>query len=373
MRAMIMTEPGRPLQAMDWPIPEPGLGEVQIRVRACGVCRTDLHLLDGELPEPKRPLVLGHQIVGVVTKLGPGVDRVAVGDRVGVPWLGWTCGACRYCLSGRENLCDAARFTGYQIDGGYAEYAVADVRYCFSLPAGYPDLQVAPLLCAGLIGYRALRLAGDAERLGLYGFGAAAHIVAQVARWRGQQVYAFTRPDDREGQRFARELGAVWAGGSDQRPPVPLDAAIIFAPVGALVPAALEVVAKGGIVVCAGIHMSDIPPLPYRSLWGERMLRSVANLTRSDGEEFLALAPQVPIRTVVQTYELEDANQALEDLRAGRIHGAAVLVVDALRAAAVTGSPVHPSERPEAKGERDQTSESERCDPDQVEVDPGTA
>ncbi len=328
MRAMVLTEPGRPLELRELPLPEPGPGQVQLRVRACGVCRTDLHVVDGELPDPKLPLVLGHQIVGVITKLGEGVDRFTVGDRVGVPWLGWTCGHCRYCLSGRENLCDEARFTGYQLDGGYAEYAVADARYCFPIPEGYPDLQAAPLLCAGLIGYRALRLAGEAERLGLYGFGAAAHIVAQVARFRGQRVYAFTRPGDTEGQQFARELGAVWAGGSDERPPEPLDAALIFAPAGTLVPLALGAVAKGGVVVCAGIHMSDIPSFPYRLLWGERVLRSVANLTRRDGEEFLALAPQVPVRTTVQAYPLEQANRALEDLRAGRIHGAAVLVVE---------------------------------------------
>lgn len=328
MRAMVLTEPCRPLELRELPIPEPGPGQVQLRVRACGVCRTDLHVFDGELPEPKLPLVLGHQIVGVVTKLGEGVERFAVGDRVGVPWLGWTCGHCRYCQSGRENLCDEARFTGYQLDGGYAEYAVADARYCFPIPAGYPDLQAAPLLCAGLIGYRAWRLAGEAERLGLYGFGASAHIIAQVACYRGQRVYAFTRPGDTEGQRFARELGAVWAGGSDQLPPEPLDAAIIFAPAGALVPQALRAVAKGGVVVCAGIHMSDIPSFPYEILWGERVLRSVANLTRQDGEEFLALAPRVPVQTTVQAYLLEQANQALEDLRAGRIHGAAVLVVE---------------------------------------------
>ncbi len=328
MRAMVLTEPCRPLELRELPIPEPGPGQVQLRVRACGVCRTDLHVFDDELPEPKLPLVLGHQIVGVVTKLGEGVERFAVGDRVGVPWLGWTCGHCRYCQSGRENLCDEARFTGYQLDGGYAEYAVADARYCFPIPAGYPDLQAAPLLCAGLIGYRAWRLAGEAERLGLYGFGASAHIIAQVACYRGQRVYAFTRPGDVEGQRFARELGAVWAGGSDQLPPEPLDAAIIFAPAGALVPQALRAVAKGGVVVCAGIHMSDIPSFPYEILWGERVLRSVANLTRQDGEEFLALAPRVPVQTTVQAYLLEQANQALEDLRAGRIHGAAVLVVE---------------------------------------------
>lgn len=328
MRAMVLTAPRRPLELRELPRPAPGPGQVQLRVRACGVCRTDLHVADGELPEPKLPLVLGHQIVAVVTELGEGVGQFAVGDRVGVPWLGWTCGHCRYCLSGRENLCDEARFTGYQLDGGYAEYAVTDARYCFPIPEGYPDLQAAPLLCAGLIGYRALRLAGEAERLGLYGFGAAAHIVAQVARLRGQRVYAFTRPGDTEGQQFARELGAVWAGGSDQPPPEPLDAALIFAPVGGLVPQALRAVAKGGVVVCAGIHMSDIPSFPYEILWGERVLRSVANLTRRDGEEFLALAPQVPVRTTVQAYPLEEANRALEDLRAGRIHGAAVLVVE---------------------------------------------
>jgi propanol-preferring alcohol dehydrogenase len=328
MRAMVLTEPGRPLELRELPTPEPGPGQLQLRVRACGVCRTDLHVFDGELPEPKLPLVLGHQVVGVVTKLGEGVERFALGDRVGVPWLGWTCGSCRYCQSGRENLCDEARFTGYQLDGGYAEYAVADARYCFSIPAGYPDLQAAPLLCAGLIGYRAWRLAGEAERLGLYGFGASAHIIAQAARYRGQRVYAFTRPGDTEGQRFARELGAVWAGGSDQLPPEPLDAAIIFAPAGALVPQALRAVAKGGVVVCAGIHMSDIPSFPYEILWGERVLRSVANLTRQDGEEFLALAPRVPVRTTIHPYPLEEANRALEDLRAGRVHGAAVLVVE---------------------------------------------
>jgi len=328
MRAMVLTEPGRPLELRELPTPEPGPGQLQLRVRACGVCRTDLHVFDGELPEPKLPLVLGHQIVGVITKLGEGVERFALGERVGVPWLGWTCGSCRYCQSGRENLCDEARFTGYQLDGGYAEYAVADARYCFPIPAGYPDLQAAPLLCAGLIGYRAWRLAGEAERLGLYGFGASAHIIAQAARYRGQRVYAFTRPGDTEGQRFARELGAVWAGGSDQLPPEPLDAAIIFAPAGALVPQALRAVAKGGVVVCAGIHMSDIPSFPYEILWGERVLRSVANLTRQDGEEFLALAPRVPVRTTIHPYPLEEANRALEDLRAGRVHGAAVLVVE---------------------------------------------
>ena len=284
-------------------------------MRACGVCRTDLHVVDGELTRPKLPLVPGHQIVG----------ETEDGRRLGVPWLGWTCGECRYCRSGRENLCDRARFTGYDLDGGYAEWAVADERFCFPIPDGYPDSQAAPLLCAGLIGYRSLRLAGDAERLGLYGFGAAAHIVAQVARAQGRRVFAFTRPGDEEAQAFARELGAEWAGGSDEAPPEELDAAIIFAPVGALVPAALRAVAKGGTVVCAGIHMSDIPSFPYELLWGERVVRSVANLTRRDGEEFLALAPQVPVRTQVEQFPLERANEALDRLRAGEIRGAAVI------------------------------------------------
>jgi propanol-preferring alcohol dehydrogenase len=292
------------------------------------VCRTDLHVVDGELPDPKLPLVPGHQIVGVVEGVGGRVDRFASGDRVGVPWLGYTDGNCRYCVADRENLCDDARFTGYQIDGGYAEYAVADHRYCFPIPAGYPDLQAAPLLCAGLIGYRSLRAAGDAERLGLYGFGASAHIVAQVAAHQGRRVFAFTRDGDEEGQGFARELGAAWAGGSLESPPEELDAAIIFAPAGALVPAALRAVSKGGAVVCAGIHMSDVPSFPYEILWGERSVRSVANLTRGDGEEFLALAPEVPVRTEVVAYALEDVNKALSALRGGEIRGAAVLVVE---------------------------------------------
>ena len=329
MRAMVLESPGQQLHLRELPIPQPGPGEVQIRVHACGVCRTDLHIVDGELPHPALPLIPGHQIVGTVTALGPGVTRFRVGDRVGVPWLGSTCGTCRYCQRGQENLCDAAQFTGYTLPGGYAEYTVADARYCFPLPAGYPDLQAAPLLCAGLIGYRALRFAGDAERVGFYGFGASAHILTQLAAWQGRQVYAFTRPGDTAGQHFARQLGAVWAGGSDELPPVPLDAALIFAPVGALVPQALRAVAKGGIVVCAGIHMSDIPGFPYALLWEERVVRSVANLTRQDGEEFLSLAPRVPIQTVVQPYPLEAANEALADLRAGHVHGAAVLVIDA--------------------------------------------
>jgi propanol-preferring alcohol dehydrogenase len=299
-----------------------------IRVHACAVCRTDLHVVDGELPDLRLPLIPGHQIVGTVESLGERVERFAPGERVGVPWLGYTDGECRYCLSGRENLCDDARFTGYQIDGGYAEYASADNRFCFPIPEGYPDVQAAPLLCAGLIGYRSLRMADDAERLGLYGFGASAHIIIQVAVHQGRRVFAFTRGGDEEGQRFARELGAAWAGGSNEQPPEELDAAIIFAPVGGLVPAALRAVAKGGVVVCAGIHMTDIPSFPYEILWGERSIRSVANLTRQDGEEFLALAPQVPVRTEATPFPLERANEALAALRGGEIRGAAVLVVD---------------------------------------------
>jgi propanol-preferring alcohol dehydrogenase len=318
MRAMLLDGPGRPLRLAEVPVPEPGEGEVLLRVLACGVCRTDLHLLDGEVVAGKLPVVLGHQIVAVVD----GSDR-----RVGVPWLGWTCGKCRFCLSGRENLCDRAQFTGADRDGGYAELAVADERFCFPIPAGYPDLQAAPLLCAGLIGHRALRMTGDAERLGLYGFGAAAHIISQVARHEGRRVFAFTRAGDEEGQRFALELGAEWAGASDAVPPEELDAAIVFAPWGALVPAALRVLSKGGTVVCAGIHMSDIPSFPYADLWGERSIRSVANLTRRDGEEFLALAPRVPVRTTVTAYALAEAAAALDDLRAGRVRGAAVIQV----------------------------------------------
>ncbi|MBO9306319.1 zinc-dependent alcohol dehydrogenase family protein [Thermomicrobium sp.] len=328
MRAMVLERPGQPLVLQELPVPEPGPGQVLLRIRACGVCRTDLHIVAGELPGPKLPLVLGHQIVGEVVRAGPGANRFVPGQRVGVPWLGWTCGECRYCRSGRENLCDRARFTGYTLDGGFAEYTVADERYCFPIPAGYPDEQAAPLLCAGLIGYRALRFAGEAQRLGFYGFGAAAHILTQVAVWQGRTVYAFTRPGDLESQVFARELGAVWAGGSDESPPEQLEAALIFAPVGALVPQALRAVEKGGIVVCAGIHMSDIPSFPYAWLWEERVIRSVANLTRQDGEAFLSLAPRVPVRTAVQLYRLEEANRALDDLRHGRIRGAAVLVID---------------------------------------------
>jgi alcohol dehydrogenase, propanol-preferring len=327
MRAMLLDAPRRPLRAADVARPEADPGQVLLAVRACGVCRTDLHVADGELPNPKLPLVLGHEIVGSVVATGSGVGRFAPGQRVGVPWLGWSCGVCGYCRSGRENLCDRARFTGYQIDGGYAEYTVADARFVFPLPDGYSDVQAAPLLCAGLIGYRSLVAAGDAERLGLYGFGAAAHIVAQVARHQGRRVFAFTRAGDSAAQQFARELGVTWVGASDAAPPEPLDAAIIFAPVGALIPAALRAVVKGGTVVCAGIHMSDIPAFPYDILWGERVIRSVANLTRRDGEEFLRLAPAVPVRTEIEPYPLERANEALENLRAGRVRGAAVLQV----------------------------------------------
>jgi propanol-preferring alcohol dehydrogenase len=328
MRAMILDAAHTPLRPADLPLPRPGPDQVLLRVAACGVCRTDLHVFDGELPDPKLPLVLGHEIVGTVAARGERVERFALGERVGVPWLGWTCGACPYCRSGRENLCLRARFTGYQIDGGYAEHTLADHRYVFALPAGLGDPESAPLLCAGLIGYRSLVLAGDARRLGLYGFGAAAHIIAQVAHHQGRTVFAFTRPGDAAGQQFARALGADWAGGSDELPPEELDAAILFAPVGALVPQALRATARGGTVVCAGIHMSDIPSFPYRLLWEERTVRSVANLTRRDGEEFLALAPKVPVRTEVETFALEEANEALTRLRGGRIQGAAVLLVD---------------------------------------------
>ena len=322
---MVLDAARTPLRLASLVVPMPAPHQVLIRVHACAVCRTDLHVVDGELAEPKLPLVPGHEIIGSVAALGEGVDRFAVGDRVGVPWLGWTCGKCEFCCSGRENLCAQARFTGYQIDGGYGEFTIADQRFCFAIPAGYSDIEAAPLLCAGLIGYRSLRMAGDARRLGLYGFGAAAHIIAQVARWQGRAVYAFTSPGDTEAQAFAGDLGAVWAGGSDQSPPEMLDAAIIFAPVGSLVPAALRAVERGGTVVCAGIHMSAIPSFPYDVLWGERVVRSVANLTRRDGEEFLKLAPKVPVKTRTLPYPLEQANQALDDLRAGRLQGAAVL------------------------------------------------
>jgi len=326
MQAMLLDRPGQPLKPAELEVPEPGAGQILIKVAACGVCRTDLHIFDGELPHPKLPLVLGHEIVGHVEALGGSVDGFAIGTRVGVPWLGWTDGTCRYCRRGEENLCDHPRFTGYQIDGGYAGYTVADARYAFHLPEAYSDTEAAPLLCAGLIGYRSLKLAGDARRLGIYGFGAAAHIVAQVARAQGNEVYAFTRPGDLAAQNFARSLGAMWTGGSDEKPPEALDAAIIFAPVGALVPIALKAVRKGGVVVCGGIHMSDIPSFPYDLLWEERVLRSVANLTRADAREFLALAPNIPVKTSVSPMPLHAANEALERLRKGELTGAAVLV-----------------------------------------------
>jgi propanol-preferring alcohol dehydrogenase len=326
MKAMLLEAPGTALKLVELPTPRPGRGQLLIKVRACGVCRTDLHVVDGELARGKLPIIPGHEIVGTVVERGAGAERFAIGERVGVPWLGSTCGRCGYCSSARENLCDAARFTGYHLDGGYAEYTVADHRYCFAIPKEYDDPAAAPLLCAGLIGYRSLVMAGDAKRLGIYGFGAAAHIVAQVARHQGRRLFAFSRPGDTEAQRFARELGAEWAGDSNARPPEELDAAIIFAPVGPLVVTALRATAKGGTVVCAGIHMSDIPAFPYEILWGERTVRSVANLTRRDGEEFLALAPKVPVKTSVVILRLDQANEALSRLRAGRITGAAVLV-----------------------------------------------
>ena len=327
MRAMVFERQRQPLRLAELPDPEPGSGQVLISVRACGVCRTDLHIVDGELSEPKLPLVPGHQIVGTVAALGPQAERFAVGERVGVPWLGWTCGECRYCRSGRENLCDRARFTGYDIDGGYAELAVADERFCFPIPVDYPDDQAAPLLCAGLIGYRALHLVGEAERIGFYGFGAAAHILCQVAVAEGRRVFAFTREGDEETQAFARALGAEWAGSSDGPAPEELDGAIVFAPVGALMVAALRASAKGARIISAGIHMSDIPAFSYESLWGERVLGSVANLTRRDGEEFMTLAPRIPVRTEVAVYPLADADRALGDIRSGQLRGAAVLDV----------------------------------------------
>jgi alcohol dehydrogenase, propanol-preferring len=326
MRAQLLTAAGRDLEAADIPVPIPAANQLLLRVRACAVCRTDLHVVDGELPDPKLPLVPGHEIIGTVEAVGAEVARFRPGDRVGVPWLGWTCGVCDYCRSGRENLCDRARFTGYQIDGGYAEYTVADARYCFAIDARWGDVAAAPLMCAGLIGYRSLRLAGEAERLGIYGFGAAAHIVAQVAAYQGRRLFAFTRPGDATAQDIARGLGAAWAGASTESPPEPLDAALIFAPVGALVPAALAATRKGGTVVCGGIHMSDIPSFPYRLLWEERVVRSVANLTRADGEEFLALAAAAGVRTHTAPYPLDHARDALADLRRGALEGAAVLV-----------------------------------------------
>jgi propanol-preferring alcohol dehydrogenase len=329
MQAMVLDAPRQPLRPATLARPTPGPGQVLLRVHACAVCRTDLHVADGELPKPKLPLVMGHEIVGTIMEAGVGVTELATGQRVGVPWLGWTCRECEYCLTGRENLCDRARFTGYDIDGGYAEFAVADARFCFPLPAGYDDAHAAPLLCAGLIGYRCLTAAGDATRLGIYGFGAAAHIIAQVARSQSRSVFAFTREGDTESQAFARELGAEWAGASEESPPVALDAAIIFAPVGALVPAALRAVVKGGIVVCGGIHMSPIPSFPYEILWGERVVRSVANLTRRDGAEFLRIAADLPIRIVVEPLPLGSAGEALARLKSGRLRGAAVLIPDA--------------------------------------------
>ncbi len=325
MRAMVLESPGEKLVSKDYPLPEPGPGDALIKVDACAVCRTDLHVVDGELPKPKLPIVPGHEIVGRVVKAGGSASNVKVGQRVGVPWLGGTCGSCLYCRSDRENLCDEAVFTGYLRDGGYAEYTLADARFCFPLPESYADEQAAPLLCAGLIGWRCLKFAGDGRKIGLYGFGAAAHIIIQIALYQGRTIFGFTRPGDRSGQDFARSLGASWAGGSDEAPPEPLDAAIIFAPAGELVPAALTATRKGGIIVCGGIHMTDIPSFPYEILWGERVVRSVANLTRQDAREFFELAPKVPVRTTVRTYGLEEANQALDDLRAGRLQGAAVL------------------------------------------------
>ena len=326
MQAMVLERARAPLKRRSRPVPEPQAEQVLVAVEACGVCRTDLHVVDGDLTEPKLPLVPGHEIVGRVAATGRDVEHFRSGERVGVPWLGWTCGTCRFCKAGRENLCEAARFTGYSLDGGYADYALADQRYCFPVSETYNAAEAAPLLCAGLIGYRSLRMAGEGERLGLFGFGAAAHIVTQVARYEGRRVFAFTRPGDEEAKAFARELGAVWAGGSDEAAPEALDTAIIFAPVGALVPAALRAVEPGGTVVCAGIHMSDIPSFPYDILWRERRLLSVANLTRRDGEEFLTLAPRVPVRTSVETLPLAQANEALARLREGRLRGAAVLL-----------------------------------------------
>jgi propanol-preferring alcohol dehydrogenase len=326
MRAMLLDHPGEPLRLVELPTPAPSAGQVRVRVAACGVCRTDLHVVDGDLTEPKLPVIPGHEIVGYVDALGPGVGRLQLGQRVGIPWLGHTCGVCSYCREGRENLCDAPGFTGYQIDGGYAEYAVADADYCFPIPGDVPDTDVAPWLCAGVIGHRSLRMAGEAAALGLYGFGAAAHLAAQVARHQGRQVFAFTRPGDVEAQRLASSLGCVWAGGSDMAPPALLDAAVIFAPVGSLVPEALKAVRKGGTVVLGGIHMSDIPAFPYALIWGERVVRSVANLTRRDAAEFLELAPKVPVRSHVVRMPLAEANTALARLRSGALTGAAVLV-----------------------------------------------
>lgn len=326
MRAMILDRPGQPLREADLPKPQPGNNQVLVKVSACAVCRTDLHVIDGELPHPKLPLIPGHEIVGAVEAVGPQATRFQIGQRVGIPWLGWTCGQCNYCLSERENLCEGALFTGFTLDGGFAEYAVANERFCFTLPSYFSDQEAAPLLCAGLIGYRCLRKSGGGRRLGLYGFGVAAHLVAQVARHEGRRVFAFTRPGDTKGQTFAKSIGVAWVGDSTEKPPEPLDAAIIFAPVGDLVPAALAATTRGGCVVCGGIHMSDIPSFPYDLLWQERTLCSVANLTRRDGEEFFALAPRVPVHTTVQTFPLDEANEALARLRTGKLQGAAVLV-----------------------------------------------
>ena len=327
MKAMIFTKAGEPLELREVPVPEPGAGQVLIRVHACGVCRTDLHIVDGELKEPKLPLIIGHEIIGEVVKSGVNANKFKVGARVGVPWLGYTCGKCKYCKSGRENLCDNAKFTGYTIDGGYAEYTVADERYCFDVPMSYSEPGAAPLMCAGLIGYRSYQMCGNFTRLGIYGFGGAAHIIIQIAVHEGKEVYAFTKAGDTVAQEFAKSLGAVWAGASEDMPPEKLDASIIFAPVGALVPAALKATDKGGVVVCGGIHMSNIPEFEYKILWEERSIKSVANLTRADGEGLLSIAPKVPVKTQVQIYKLEDANKALDDLRSGRVHGAAVLKI----------------------------------------------
>ena len=327
MRAMVLAESKQPLELRDVPKPKPGRGQLLVRVSTCAVCRTDLHVVDGELPNPKLPLIPGHQIIGRVEEMGKENSSFAIGDRVGIPWLGWTDGDCSYCRSGRENLCDNARFTGYTIDGGYGEFTVADARYCFHLPERYDDVEVAPLLCAGLIGYRSYRKTGDARRLGIYGFGNAAHLIAQIAIYEGRELFAFTRPDDEATQQAAKELGAVWAGGSDQMPPERLDAAIVFASVGPLVPAALRALAKGGIVVCGGIHMTDIPSFPYVDLWEERVITSVANLTRRDGDEFFEIAPRVPVRTHTETFALEQANIALDLFRAGELSATAVLTI----------------------------------------------
>ena len=327
MKAMVLTQARKPLVLQECRVPEPGAGEIQLKIHACAVCRTDLHVVDGDLLRPKLPLIIGHEIVGRVTRVGDRVARLSVGDRVGVPWLGWTCGQCSYCKAGRENLCEQARFTGYTIDGGYAEFTVADERFCVPIPEMYSDVEAAPLLCAGLIGYRSLVRAGEGKRLGIYGFGGAAHIIAQVALYQGRGIYAFTRPGDHRAQQFAMRLGGYWAGGSDERPPDELDAAIIFAPVGALVPLALAAVRKGGTVVCGGIHMSDVPAFPYELLWGERTICSVANLTRKDAEEFMKIAPKVPVRTTTQRFALEQANDALGQLRSGKLEGAAVLTI----------------------------------------------